>query len=973
MSNQELSIWTFGTLRIEQNEAEIEGFVTLKAALLFCYLAMNKGKHKRESLAALLWSETPDIQALKNLRTILSSLRKTVPEFISIDAETIAAKGQIWIDAEAFANTAEHLLQGQKLSLDEMQAAVHLYTSDFLQDIYIRQGEGIEEWISYKRDELQQKYLQVLYQIVETCLETGEIYRGVEYARHLVRLNPFWEAAQRQLMLLLVHLHQSGEALMQYERLAKLLKTELETEPETETLTLYQKIKGRMIQAAAKKNERPIVLPDLPYILPKKEIQTLRELLDKGASRLITLLGFGGTGKSSLALFIAHERQKAYHDGVLMVSLRNVVDAQELAKNILSRLKVPSIGKDAPSQVIEELRDREMLLVLDNYEQLIPETALVKAILDELPGIQIIVTSQTPLNLREEQQINLRGLTVQESPESEALQLFKKTAERLLPQFEIRAYREEIYAICQELEGLPLGIVIAASQVKYLSPPEILKTLRSNILAFKSNYQDLPAQHQSFAQLVQASLEHLSATERKALLALTIFRGSFDHAAALAVADIDLSVFISLVDKSLIQRVSDFRYSLHSLLRRVFSHEFAILPEKDLIRQRFTQYYQDWALLLYQQCLPSIEAARLIDIEVANLWHFDLLNLHEKERYALEIIPALENYVISRGYTDEFFTILKTAILNPQHPQKVRVRGMLELALIAVQNGEADLAQSLSEEALQLAPDSLYIQVQARQILGRLALQSGNLQYAKAELEKVLELEKQKADYDDPQINLLFIGTHVGLGLILRNLGEIESARAHYMIVEHAWQQLNLPPRLDIINNLAILDMAEKNYEAAKGKYLELLRLAEENNHTWVKMSAYANLGEMFINMADYEAAFLHIKNAIEIGMRMKRIPSVMHQLEGCCRLAFFVRNYPFAAQLRGFIFKAFDEYKLHFGPAAADTVREQGLALQELLGTDYPKLLAIGESLSLQDAVALANSLAHDFEAIESSDFKSI
>src|SRR5690606_36501819 len=129
--------------------------------------------------------------------------------------------------------------------------------------------------------------------------------------------------------------------------------------------------------------------------------------------------------------------------------------------------------------------------------------------------------------------------------------------------------------ICSFLDGLPLGIVIAASQMKILSPPEVLTALHNDISLFTITYQDTPAQHRGFTNLIDSVLTHLDTEDERALMALTIYSDSFEHEAALSVADMSRTTFIRLADKSLIQRVENFRYRIHSILRRVFSERLA--------------------------------------------------------------------------------------------------------------------------------------------------------------------------------------------------------------------------------------------------------------------------------------------------------------------------------------------------------------------------------------------------------------
>lgn len=434
-----------GAFVVEYDGQIIEAFLTRKAPLLLAYLAMLPGKHSRDTLAALFWSETTDEQALKNLRTVLSNLRKVVPDAVLISRQSVQIRDSVWIDAREFNQGCDAFFAGAEMSLDEMLALAHLYHGDFLLNVPIRQAEGLQAWVDQQHNLLQQKQEQLLHRITEHCLQIGDAYTGVTIARQLVMMNPLWEDAQRQLMRLLVQLNQSGEAQMQYERVVALLDDELGVEPETETIRLYEQIKSGALQPLQKAAVPPIVLPDVPYVPPQKDIAYLRERLDAPDGRLVTLTGIGGTGKSLLATFTAHERQPYYRDGAVIVSLAPIQTTAKLSQAILSSLNVP-VNATPDDQLIAELKQRHMLLVMDNYEHLLPDTTLIARILEEAPDVQVLVTSQVALNLRQEWVLPLQGLRVNvpdatETSEFEAINLFRHTAERVRPHFDARGRR----------------------------------------------------------------------------------------------------------------------------------------------------------------------------------------------------------------------------------------------------------------------------------------------------------------------------------------------------------------------------------------------------------------------------------------------------------------------------------------------------------------------------------------------------
>ncbi len=952
-----LHIRTLGSFLIEYNHQVIETFLTRKTMLLLAYLAMNPGKHAREKLAMLFWSETSDEQALKNLRTVLSNIRKNAPDAVRITRRTVHISESVWIDARHFEEGCDTVFAGNNQSLDSMMEIVALYTGEFLRDLHIRQADELQDWINNKRDQLHQKYLQLLYHIGEYCLEIGEIYTGVTVARQLVSLNPLWEAAHRQLMIMLARLGQTGEAQLQYERVVSLLDAELGIKPEQETVSLYESIRSGVVQDVKATLPR-IVLPDLPYIPPKNDLSALRRMLDRSECRLMTLVGIGGVGKTMLATFTAHERQTVHGEEVVFIPLANVRDVQSLPQMILASLNVDVIkNAGAEDQLLGELRLRKMLLVLDNYEHLLPETDLVERILSEAPDVRVLVTSQVALNLRQEWLLYLNGLQIQED---EALQLFKKTVERILPHFDFLHYEDDIRQICTFLDGLPLGIVIAASQMKILSPPEILAALHSDISLFTMAHQDTPVRHRGFTHLIDSVLKQLDAEDQRALMALTIFPDSFGHEATLSVADMSTMTFIRLVDKSLIQRVENFRYRIHSILRQVFSERLAASGEKECVRQRLTAYYVQWCLNLYQQKKQRHDEILVIDIEHVNIWHLDLMNEYEQQRYLMEIIPALQKYWRNRGFGERVTQILLPALDDDDHPAALRARTMVELANLLVKTGKQQLVQDLCERALVTAPDVLYVQVDALQNLARLNMQRGDYQQAWQQLMSILEMEALLPGSDDPMLDYLLIGNHTGMGLAAMHLGEIEIARSHFNIALHRWTQMDEPlMQAQVRNNLALLDMREGRYDSARQYFEAIIPSFHDVGDDNLLATTNGNLGRALMMLGHYAQAHDRLTEAIMLAVRLERRVSVLYQLETFTQLAFLTRQYTIAAQLYGYILKRSEEDNIAFWSNTLQRMEDYQVEMSSILGPHFEGLVNLGSKLSQDSAIALAATLS--------------
>ncbi|MBL8133166.1 MAG: hypothetical protein JNL42_14995 [Anaerolineae bacterium] len=218
-SRDDIRITTFGKLLVERGGVPVEDFVSTKAALLFVYLALHPGEHSRKKLAALLWSETSDEQALKNLRTVLSSVRQRVGDALDVSHDDLAIRGDVFVevDARQFEEGYRKLIAsaGALTRLQALQSLEALYQGEFLAGIIVRDAYSLEEWMDERRRQLSALYSRLLLDIVEIALRQGSYTAGLDYAWKLVHHDPLHDAAQRHLMRLLAYTNRANGALMQ--------------------------------------------------------------------------------------------------------------------------------------------------------------------------------------------------------------------------------------------------------------------------------------------------------------------------------------------------------------------------------------------------------------------------------------------------------------------------------------------------------------------------------------------------------------------------------------------------------------------------------------------------------------------------------------------------------------------------------------------------------------------------------------
>jgi predicted ATPase/transcriptional regulator with XRE-family HTH domain len=347
--------------------------------------------------------------------------------------------------------------------------------------------------------------------------------------------------------------------------------------------------------------------PATPLIGRETELAELGALLKQAACRLVTIVGPGGIGKTRLALAAATEYGERFAHGVTFVPLAALSSPAFLAPTILTALEVGFQGqRDAHEQLLAVLHEKQLLLVLDNFEPLLaPDVAendagvgLLTAIVQYAPGVTLLVTSRERLGMYGEWLFDLSGLSYPRGEPAEgvegyaAVQLFLQRARQLRRQFTLAEGEARAVArICQLVEGLPLAIELAASGLRGASPTVIADVLAKDLRALRSDQRVIPERHRSIWATLEHSWRLLTADERQVLARLSVFRGGFEQEAAVEVAEAAPTVLKTLVDKSLLRWDGVAHYDLHELVRQYASEKLRGLGEEAQIRDRHLTYY----------------------------------------------------------------------------------------------------------------------------------------------------------------------------------------------------------------------------------------------------------------------------------------------------------------------------------------------------------------------------------------------
>lgn len=868
-----LRVLLFGAPRIE-----LEGqFIPLrrtKALALLAYTLMTRQPQDREILLGLLWPEFDDASARNNLRRELSLLKASVPEELLI-ADRLQVRrnndADCWLDVAAFqAQLAVVEQHGHRDALcpscaTALSEAVKLYGDDFLAGFSLPDSPAFDEWQFFQREELRQQLAAALQSLIGWHRAAGAYPAALESARRWLQLEPLHEAAQREVMQLYAWTGMATAAMRQYHEYVRVLSEELGAEPEPETTELYEAIKGRRagvpiaappVSPQAQPRKQPMLpAPVAGFVGRQRELNDIVRRLTDPACRLLTLTGPGGIGKTQLALQAAQTLadgwagDEALADGVLFVAVMTADTTDGLVAAIAAAAQIEFYPSATPQQqLFDYLRDKRMLLVLDNFEQLLGEVDFVGNLLSIAPGLRLLITSRVALNLREEWFHPVEGLSfpaedhtelsVAELARYDAMRLFEQHARRIRSDFSFSSDRAAVARLCQLVAGMPLALELAASWLKLLSVERIVTDLEGGLDILTTRERNIPERHRRMRPVLEESWQLLSPIEQQALAALTIFRGSFSAEAAEQVGGVSLATLAALVEQSLLRRIKDERFQLHELIRQFAAERLAAdEPLAARIAAQHSAYYLEFLAEREERLRERARGAALaeIDREVTNLhaawqWaiaHGDADRIDQALLSTFGYYAARHDYQAGANAFDEAMALQATAG-PPLARQRVLCRVRIRRGAFYVALGDYDTAAGELDAGVALARDhDLQADVGfASLMLGIVARWQGDAHRARHCLEEALDLG-------------MAIGDQVLVAQALHELASIAGSCGDYAECERlAGESLALSRTVGrddlILETMATIGWSAScrgDYCAAEAIFGEGLELAERSGN----------------------------------------------------------------------------------------------------------------------------------------------
>jgi predicted ATPase/DNA-binding SARP family transcriptional activator len=1002
-----LTIRLFGTPEVLVCGVPVPRLRTRKGLWLLALCVLRApAEVDREWLAATLWPDSAERTALTNLRNVLMDLRRVLgPQASRLVSPTTRA---LTLDLSgARADVREFDACVARGDPDSVQLAVSLYRGPLLE-------ECAEEWVFRERESREQAYLAALEAAAEHRIAMGDRLTAERYLREAVAVDSFRETAQRGLIRVLAAGGNHAAALLAYRTLCLRLRRELNTEPDPRTVALIEQVRGGQLLAQAGATEpcqeadsvRFGPISDAPpsnlpprlssFVGREAEVARLRELLAADGLRLLTLTGPGGVGKTRLAVQVAADLRHTLPEGVVFVDLAPIREPRRVIPTLARALGVEEVeGRPLQELLARYLQGKRMLLLLDNFEQVLEAATELPPLLAEAPAVKMLVTSRAALGLRGEQKFPVPPLPAPPAalgselwalgkgdldsdppaPGSElqaafpSVRLFVERAQAVRPDFVLtKANAVDVAAICRRLDGLPLAIELAAAQTRLFSPKALLSRTEGRLQWPTMGARDLPARQQTLRDTIAWSYDLLDEREQRLFRRLSVFVGGFTLESVRAVGDLAadeaLDLLVSLVDQSLLYQLeaveSEARFGMLETLREFGAERLAESGEDQAARWEHARYLLKLAEQAGRSPAHRVQWLNRLEAEHDNLrqvltWALEPHPPEDRDArldLGLQLGANLSWFWNVRGHAPEARERLGALLARagPAPRTAARAGALNALAGFTERPGEYGRARALIEESLAIHRERNDRRRMAGALynLGRYAQNEGDGERAQRCFQESLELSREPGgDQGLAAANLLQFGERA------REAGEFSTARV--LLEESLAIRRELGDQWMVANAfqaLGRLSAVEGDVEKARAELEASLRLMRELGARGGSAESLEELGLLCLKVGELEEAGRFLRETLTMRQELGDPRHLARGLRHLADLA-VARGQPKKAARLLSAAEAHFEASIVSG-SLGDLARRA--ALCAALGKEaYVRAWAEGQGICLEEAIVFA------------------